>query len=100
MRHIPVDRSLVKNRLDKLPVNKVIYLNLIKIMFESNKKEITECTRCRNEFDARQKVCPQCNFEISAKGGKFRLPLILYPIMIMFGIYLGWLLFSRYFSSP
>lgn len=55
-------------------------------MFEKNKQKLTECTRCRTEYDARQQFCPQCNVEISAAGGRIRLPLIIYPILVMFGI--------------
>lgn len=55
-------------------------------MDDGKKQKLTECNRCRSNFDAPQKFCPQCNFEISADGGEFRLPLIIYPILIMFGI--------------
>ena len=54
-------------------------------MSDENKNNLTDCKSCRTAFDARQRFCPQCNFEIAA-GSEFRLPLIVYPILIMFGI--------------
>ncbi len=69
-------------------------------MKERKKQNLTECVKCRDVFDSNLQVCPDCNPEFRETAAKRRLPLIIYPIFLMFGLYLFWELLKRFSASP
>jgi uncharacterized paraquat-inducible protein A len=68
-------------------------------VIEEIKQKLTECANCPYSFDWNRRVCPNCNFEIREAAAKRKLPLMFYPLVLMFGLYLLWEGLLKGFSS-